>query len=121
MRGFSFMDEHEIDKIYRKVRPKRPSTVIKRALKELDVSQSDLAKAIGVSKPYICLLLQGDRQLGENTALCIEQALGINAAELMQIQVEYNFWRAVKKNKDRYLSVPSLGKAKVLVAKADAL
>ena len=57
------------------MKPSRLSVFIKNKRKELGMSQRDLAKAIGISKAYVCVLEQGGNP-SWNTIVKVLQALG---------------------------------------------
>ena len=70
--------------------PTHPGELIKEEIKYRKISQSYLAKQIGI--PYTALndILNQRRPLTANTAILFEAALGINADLLMRMQLKYN-------------------------------
>lgn len=70
--------------------PTHPGELLKEEIEYRNVTQSYLAKQMGV--PYTALndILNGRRPLTANTAMLFEAALGINADMLMRMQLKYN-------------------------------
>lgn len=70
--------------------PTHPGELLKEEIEYRNVTQSRLAKQMGV--PYTALndILNGRRPLSANTAMLFEAALGINADLLMRMQLKYN-------------------------------
>ena len=70
--------------------PTHPGELLKEEIKYRNISQSHLAKQMGV--PYTVLndILNQRRPLAANNAMLFEAALGINADLLMQMQLKYN-------------------------------
>jgi len=67
-----------------------PGELLKEEIEYRKMSQSSLAKQMGV--PYTALndILNERRPLTPNTAILFEAALGINADLLMRMQLKYN-------------------------------
>ena len=70
--------------------PTHPGELLKEEIEYRKLTQSALAKQMGV--PYTALndTLNGRRPLTPNTAMLFEAALGINADMLMRMQLKYN-------------------------------
>lgn len=70
--------------------PTHPGELLKEEIEYRKLSQSSLAKQMGV--PYTALndMLNGRRPLTANTAMLFEAALGINADLLIRMQLKYN-------------------------------
>jgi len=70
--------------------PTHPGELLKEEIEYRKLSQSYLAKQMGV--PYTALndILNQRRPLTANTAMLFEAALGINADLLMRMQLKYN-------------------------------
>lgn len=75
-----------------------PGEVIKDELEFRGISQRRLASEIGVPASQINEVLNAKRQLNAEMALLIEQALGLDAASLLSLQMKYNLLSA-KRNK----------------------
>ena len=87
-----------------------PGEVIKDELEFRGISQRRLAKEIGVPASQLNELLNAKRPLNAEMALLIEQALGIDAAPLLSLQMKYNLLSA-RRNKsfiERLKSVPRI-------------
>ena len=87
-----------------------PGEVIKDELEFRGISQRRLAKEIGVPASQLNELLNAKRPLNAEMALLIEQALGIDAAPLLSLQMKYNLLLA-RRNKsfiERLKSVPRI-------------
>ena len=75
-----------------------PGEVIKDELAYRGISQRCLANQIGVPASQLNEVLNAKRPLNAEMALLIEQALGIDAAPLLSLQMKYNLLSA-KRNK----------------------
>ena len=75
-----------------------PGEVIKDELEFRGISQRRLASEIRVSASQLNEVLNGKRPLSAEMALLIEQALGLDAAPLLSLQMKYNLLTA-KRNK----------------------
>ncbi len=87
-----------------------PGEVIKDELEFRGISQRRLAKEIGVPASQLNELLNAKRPLNAEMALLIEQALGIDAAPLLSLQMKYNLLSA-RRNKsfiERLKAVPRI-------------
>lgn len=63
--------------------------VIKDELSARDMKQSELSELTGIQKPILNDIIKGRRSLTPEMALLLENALGISAAYLMNIQTQY--------------------------------
>ncbi|MDR1516484.1 MAG: HigA family addiction module antidote protein [Dysgonamonadaceae bacterium] len=70
--------------------PTHPGELLKEEIEYRKISQSALAKQMGI--PYTALndILNERRPLTANTAMLFEAALGISADLLMRMQLKYN-------------------------------
>ncbi|MDH6343771.1 addiction module HigA family antidote [Parabacteroides sp. PFB2-12] len=70
--------------------PTHPGELLKEEIEYRHITQSHLAKQMGI--PYTALndILNQRRPLTANTAMLFEAALGINADMLMRMQLKYN-------------------------------
>lgn len=71
-----------------------PGEVIKDELEYRGISQRCLANQIGVPASQLNEMLNAKRPLNVEMALLIEQALGIDAAPLLSLQMKYNLLSA---------------------------
>lgn len=76
-----------------------PGEILKEELDFRGISQRQFAKEIGVSYSQLNEMLNAKRPLSPETALLIEAVLGINAAPLLRIQMDYNLHQAKKSPK----------------------
>ena len=75
-----------------------PGEVIKDELELRGISQRRLAAEIGVPASQLNEVLNAKRPLNTEMALLIEQALGLDAAPLLSLQMKYNL-QSAKRNK----------------------
>lgn len=71
-------------------RPIHPGEIIKEELEYRNLAQNKLATQIGVSYKVLNEILNCRRNLSSSMAMLIEAAMGINAALLMRMQLDYN-------------------------------
>ncbi len=62
-------------------------------LKPLAVTQSALARELGVSRRRINELVQGKRAMSADTAIRCARRFGLPAAEWLAMQAEYDAWQ----------------------------
>ena len=70
--------------------PTHPGEVLKDEIEYRKISQSQLAKQMGMSYKILNDILNERRPITTTTAMMFEAALGIPAYSLMSIQSEYN-------------------------------
>jgi addiction module HigA family antidote len=63
-------------------------------LKPLGMTQTELAKRIGVSYPRVNELIHGKRGITPNTALRLERLFGMEAQFWMNLQVAWDLYHA---------------------------
>jgi len=78
--------------------PTHPGEVLKDEIEYRKISQSKLAKQMGMSYKILNDILNERRQLTITTAMMFEAALGIPADSLMRLQLKYNMQIAQKDN-----------------------
>ena len=77
--------------------PTTPGEIIQEEfLGPLDMSQAELARAMGVPTNRISQLVAGRRTLTAETALRLEAVLGIDAGIWMNLQAACDIWEAKK-------------------------
>ena len=87
-----------------------PGEGIKDELEFRGISQRRLASEIGVPASQLNEVLNAKRPLSAEMALLIEQALGLDAAPLLTLQMEYNL-QSAKRNKsflERLKEIPRI-------------
>ena len=75
-------------------------------LTPLGVSQSAFARAIGVSFPRMTEIVHGKRPVTTDTALRLEQVLGMPAGFWLGLQLDWDLWHA--KHSDAAKSIATL-------------
>ncbi|MEO5330419.1 MAG: HigA family addiction module antitoxin [Magnetococcus sp. YQC-5] len=73
----------------RPIYPIHPGTVLADELEELGLSAADLARAIHVPSNRIYQLIAGKRAMTADTAIRLEQWLGVEAAFWLNLQKTY--------------------------------
>lgn len=63
-------------------------------LRELGMSQADLARKMGRPQPAINQIVRGLKAITAETALQLEEALGVSAETWMALQVNYELTKA---------------------------
>jgi len=79
--------------------PTHPGEVLKDEIEYRKISQSRLAKQLGMSYKILNDILNERRQVTIATAMMFEAALDIPADSLMRLQLKYNMQLAQKDNK----------------------
>lgn len=90
-----------------------PGEIIKDELEFRGISQRKLAKDIGVPASQLNEVLNAKRALSAEMALLIGQALNLDAAPLLSLQMKYNLLSA-KRNKsfiERLKEIPRIAAA----------
>lgn len=67
-----------------------PGEYIKDELDARDMSQSDLALELGISKTTISSIIHGRRNITPTIAVKLEEVLGISAEFWMNLQIKYD-------------------------------
>jgi len=79
--------------------PTHPGEVLKDEIEYRKISQSRLAKQMGMSYKVLNDILNERRQITITTAMMFEAALNIPADSLMRLQLKYNMQVAQKDNR----------------------
>ena len=75
--------------------PPHPGELIKQlCLQPLDLSVTDAAKALGVSRKSLSLLINGKAGLTANMALRLSIAFDTSAESWLNQQLQYDLWKA---------------------------
>jgi addiction module HigA family antidote len=77
--------------------PIHPGEVLAGELEELDMTAAELARALHVPSNRIYQLIAGKRAMTADTALRLEQWLGVSAAFWMNLQQRYELELATEK------------------------
>jgi addiction module HigA family antidote len=84
--------------------PPHPGDFIRTEIIEpADLSVTDAAKALQVSRPALSSLLNGKADLSGDMALRIEKAFGVKMDTLMRMQSAYDIARTRKREKDIHI------------------
>jgi addiction module HigA family antidote len=73
--------------------PAHPGEVLREYLPE-DMSVTDAAKALNVTRQALSALLNGRSGVSAGMALRLEAALGVEAGFWLRMQVAYDLWEA---------------------------
>jgi addiction module HigA family antidote len=93
--------------------PTHPGGFVKRKVVDAnDLSVTDAAVALGVTRPALSALLNGRSHLSPDMALRIEKAFGLSMDELMAMQMSFDIAQ-VRKRADEVKVVPFMRKASV--------
>lgn len=68
-----------------------PGSILKKELQARGIKQKDFAQAIGIPAPNLNELIKGKRNITENTAIKLEEALGIPYQNWMNLQNRYQY------------------------------
>lgn len=74
--------------------PTHPGEVLKDEIQYRNISQTQLAKQMGMSYKILNDILNEHRPLTTTTAMLFEAALGVPADALMRMQLKYNMQKA---------------------------
>ncbi|MBF0192876.1 MAG: HigA family addiction module antidote protein [Magnetococcales bacterium] len=85
----------------RPIYPIHPGTVLADELEELGMSAADLARAIHVPSNRIYQLIAGKRAMTADTAIRLEQWLGVEAAFWLNLQKTYELDVAMAESGER--------------------
>lgn len=89
----------------RKTRPSHPGEVILDILEDIEISQTQFAKMLGVSRRTVNQIIQGHRPITVDMAIRIGKALG-NGPELwLNLQQKVDLWDSLQKYKEEYEKV----------------
>jgi len=97
-------DLAEIVKI-RKIRPTHPGEVILDILEDIDMSQTQFAQNLGVSRRTINQIIQGHRPITVDMAIRLGKALGNGPNLWLHLQQKIDIWDAWQKHEDDYEKV----------------
>ena len=89
----------------RKRRPNHPGAIILDILEDVEISQTQFAKMLGVSRRTVNQIIQGHRPVTVDMAIRIGKALG-NGPELwLNLQQKVDLWDALQKYAEEYEKV----------------
>ena len=77
--------------------PTRPGEMLlEEFLKPLGLTQTELAKKLGVSFPRLNEIIRGRRAVSPDTALRLERVLGMRADFWLGLQLDWDLWHAMR-------------------------
>ena len=77
--------------------PPHPGEIVKEdCIKPLDLNVTEVAKALGVSRQALSSLINGHTGVSPDMAIRLEKAFGSNAETWLQLQMNYDIWKARK-------------------------
>ncbi len=89
--------------------PPAPGSVLRnRVLRGLGITQSELADALGLSRPRLHMILSGRLSITPDVALRLEQALGTPASYWLQLRVDYELSRERRRLRQELAAIRSL-------------
>ena len=78
--------------------PKHPGDVLRtQFMKPAGITQTDLARQMGMSLPHVNELINGKRKVTASTAVRLAQAFGNDPAFWLVLQVKYDLAKELKK------------------------
>ena len=81
--------------------PPHPGEIIRKlCLEPLDLSVTDAASALGVSRKTLSALLNGRAGISPEMAVRLSIAFGTISESWMNLQTQYDLWHAEKRRKD---------------------
>jgi antitoxin HigA-1 len=89
----------------RKIRPVHPGEIILDILEDLEVSQTQFAKTLGVSRRTVNQIIQGHRPITVDMAIRIGKALGNGPVLWLNLQQKVDVWDALQNHKEEYEKV----------------
>jgi antitoxin HigA-1 len=78
------------------IRPSHPGEIVADSLAETGVSKTAAAKALGISRNTLYLLIGQRQVLTAEMALRLEAVLGSTAETWLRLQAEHDLWAARK-------------------------
>jgi addiction module HigA family antidote len=94
----------------RKIRPIHPGEVILDILEDIDISQTQFAKILGVSRRTVNQIIQGRRPITVDMAIRIGKALGNGPNLWLNLQQNVDVWDALQKYEEEYKKVLTVQK-----------
>ena len=92
----------------RQTRPVHPGEVIADLLEELDMTQTQFAVALGVSRRTVNEIINGRRPLTVDMAIRVGKAFGNGPGLWLNLQQKVDIWDAMQSHQEDYAKVPVL-------------
>lgn len=89
----------------RKIRPSHPGEIILDILEDIEISQTQFAKMLGVSRRTVNQIIRGHRPVTVDMAIRIGKALGNGPESWLNLQQKVDLWDALQKYEEEYAKV----------------
>ncbi|WP_332060839.1 HigA family addiction module antitoxin [Bartonella sp. CB74] len=76
--------------------PSHPGEILAEALDNLDISKTEIAQILQISRQHLHSILKGQRPVTAVTAARIGKLLGNGPALWLQLQANYDTWHALR-------------------------
>lgn len=90
----------------RKVRPAHPGEILADLLEENEISQTEFAKHIGVSRRTVNQIINGSRSITVDVAFRLSKAFGGTHQLWLNLQQQVDAWDALQLHKQDYDQIP---------------
>lgn len=101
----TFMNELLESLKNRKNRPSHPGEIILDILEDVEISQTQFAKMLGVSRRTVNQIIRGHRPVTVDMAIRIGKALGNGPESWLNLQQKVDLWDALQKYEEEYEKV----------------
>lgn len=89
--------------------PPSPGAVLKRKLLDgMKLTQAELARAIGISKPRLNMMLKGRCQLSAEIALRIERVFGISPQFWLRVRADFELFEERRRMVEELMNLSQL-------------
>jgi antitoxin HigA-1 len=92
----------------RQVRPMHPGEILDDILVDLEVTQTQFAAALGVSRRTVNEIIQGHRAITVDTAIRISKALDSEPQLWLNLQQKVDLWDAIQSHQEEYSKIPTV-------------
>jgi addiction module HigA family antidote len=92
----------------RLTRPAHPGEVLADILEDLQITESDLARALNVSTQTVNEIIQGKKAITIDLAIRLGKALGNGPQLWLNLQQKIDIWDAMTVDKEQYEKVYSI-------------
>nr|WP_274382022.1 HigA family addiction module antitoxin [Myxacorys almedinensis] len=92
----------------RKTRPAHPGEVISDILEDLEMTQTNFAEILGVSRRTVNEIIQGRRPVTVDMAIRIGKALGNGPQLWLNLQQKVDIWDAIQAHEEDYSKVTTI-------------
>lgn len=89
----------------RKIRPSHPGEIILDILEDVEISQTQFAKMLGVSRRTVNQIIRGHRPVTVDMAIRLGKALGNGPESWLNLQQKVDLWDALQKYEEEYSKV----------------